>query len=254
MNLSRFFQRLAIFRASRGVPLWVLVALAVGFWALSVLDAKAHYNGTDTKAVAYDKMQAYIETWRNYCANSISPSQNHRFSVTLEYTEDNSHPAFMATYKCWLDGSTPTNINHINTQQWHYNVACPTGQKYVRESDSCVDPAAECLAKPALGPGKVTGGNGDACSQGCVFKNTKDAVSVGIGDPPVWIVTGHTPTGATCTTNDYTPIAPTEKSSVRASAERADVLHQAGWPAVRECEQWPANLLASRRNRAEDGS
>lgn len=34
MNLARFFQRLALYRASRSVPLWVLVALALGFWLL----------------------------------------------------------------------------------------------------------------------------------------------------------------------------------------------------------------------------
>jgi hypothetical protein len=210
--LARLFARLSIYRAARGVPLWVLVALAVVFYALAAADARAHVDPTDTKAVAYDKMQAYKQTRLDYCIASISPSNAHRFSITMNYTDDKAHPAFFAEYRCYVDGN-PTNINHYDSQQWHYNVPCAAGENYVRETDSCVDPAAACLAKPALGPGKVTGGIGDACSGGCVFKNMQDAVSVGIGDPPVWIVTGHKPTGATCTANDYTPIASTEKQA-----------------------------------------
>lgn len=211
MNMGRFFQRLALYRAARGVPTWVLVALALGFWALAAFDARAHYMGTDTKAVAYDKMQAHIVTWKNYCTNSIQPSRPDRFHVTLEYYEDNSHPAFMATYKCWLDGSTPTNVNHINTQQWHYNTACPTGEKYVRESDSCVDPAEQCLNKndQISNPTSMVGAYG-SCIAGCRIGQRTDDVkktgSVEVAGAPAPLQFGSIGyTGETCSGNDPLP-------------------------------------------------
>jgi hypothetical protein len=172
MNLGRLFARLSIYRATRGVPLWVLVALAIGFYLLAGI-GKAHasqYDGVNCS-------QSYTRSTESeaaYCAYKRKeaydndPSGRYEGKVELRCA---------TTQHCAYGRNKTNNVSWFLDSQWAWPTsgACPLGtQVDINDDYNCRDPDEACRAindEPGfLGVGPTARSFQSRCmANGCEF-------------------------------------------------------------------------------------
>lgn len=212
MNLGRFFQRLALYRASRGVPLWVLVALALGFYLLAgigraeaacvALNAYDFACDLQTEAAGAQSNGNFPQaSYAPYCSPAAPPQSGGPF-----------HNAASKVYNWnWNCGTAGTESSPTWASATYTTADCPAPNEV--ENGQCVDPVAECLAKPPLGATFVQGAS-SVCQGGCVYQSPGDTISVDFGDGQGALsnTTGWVPSGGTCTTDNTQPATNSEQT------------------------------------------
>lgn len=213
MNLGRFFQRLALYRASRNVPLWVLVALAVGFYLLAGIGEAHAQTYVCGAGGGCNPQQAYSECMAQQAAYA-DPAVRPNLDPSTNRCETTANPA-TATSGKWqgktnFDGST----NWSGGSERYWSVGCPVGTEWNDATKTCGDPPPtpeECLARTNLGSMSSTGSSGTTCSDGCTFEPDQvERIGVQIGTGPmIYTAPSWKATGGTCTAgpaNEPTPL------------------------------------------------
>lgn len=225
MNLARLFARLSIYRASRRAPLWVLVALAVGFYLLAGIgeaNAQTTTSCSTSRSIATDDCDNG-ETAR---AASVAAAENMRTSgynyggatavCTVLETPTGADPRWYSRVVWQSMGCT-----HGGFSGQHYrrtfsaSAYCAAGNEWDADTKTCnpSGPSEEdCLNRnDAINNDSVMGGMiTSQCVDGCVVGHQPgedyEEVEYTIGGTVLNFMYGRVGfTGATCAGNDPPP-------------------------------------------------
>lgn len=209
MNIGRIFQRLALYRAARGVPLWVLVALSVGFYLLAGI-GKAHagtatYCGEvfnvstvggstgNTQPVAYQKAMQEPERHAEFIGGIGGQIHIYNFDGMQHHTgarhywkryrasgtglrTDTCASVDMSVYGTTDTAGSPTHTYNAGTE-------CVAPEVPQRDG-TCKDPDEVCRGRNTqpgfFGVKSITRAFNKKCIDGCNFERVEPHFSVGV--------------------------------------------------------------------------
>lgn len=177
MNLGRFFQRLALYRASRRVPLWVLVALSVGFYLLAGI-GKAHAATVTSPACPTTSSCTISEAYAAVAAMGNASTcplfgLSESYSIWAGWSGDYSETGTVVSRNGRCKTSAGSYSGHNTIRALHSGVQCANPEAtYDPTTHLCSDPGPtpeECLNRnDAIYNDAVMSGMLTAqCVQGC---------------------------------------------------------------------------------------
>lgn len=142
MNLARLFARLSLYRASRGAPTWILVALALGIYLLAGIGKAYAQDGHPMRADAW----VHCQQQPNRAAGDAACAGWTEGASVKELWCNETSSFVEERYVCQRPDSTKTTSYNVFNHGFSGGEPCPTGWKRNNTTGECEDPNEACKA------------------------------------------------------------------------------------------------------------